>query len=74
MFHPRPGLGRPSRNVVASVLLAVAFLVVPGCGPDMGPPPDQSIKNNPVAPASTPEVRGKGAGAPLKVKSIKDRS
>jgi len=74
MFHPRPGPGRPSRNTVASALLTVAFVAVQGCGPDMGPPPDQNIKNNPVAPASTPEVRGKGAGAPLKVKSIKDRS
>jgi len=74
MIHPRRGPVGPSRTVAGFVLLAIAALLVQGCAPDMGPPPDQTAKNNPVAPASTPEVRGKGPGTALKVKSIKDRS
>jgi hypothetical protein len=65
---------RPSRNLAGSLCLAAAVLAAQGCGPDMGPPPDQNAKNNPVAPAGALQVRAKGAGAPLKVKSIKDRS
>jgi hypothetical protein len=73
MIQPRRGLVGPPRTVAGTVILAVAALLVQGCSSDMGPPPDQTAKNNPVAPPSG-EVRAKGAGAPVKVKSIKDRS
>ena len=60
-------LANPSR----AMLLAAACVVSQGCGPDMGPPPDQNAKNNPPTPPKQPTVKAGRGGASLKVKSIK---
>jgi uncharacterized lipoprotein YajG len=58
-------------NRLKVVVIAAAALVLPGCS-DNGPPPDETAKNAPPAPSKEPDVKKKGA--PVKLKSIKDRS
>jgi len=74
MTIPRLTLPRPLPLFSKAVLLAVGLLISQGCGPDMGPPPDENAKNNPPVPDKEPQVRGKGVPGTLKVKNIKDRS
>jgi hypothetical protein len=74
MTNARLGLVRPMSQVTKVALVAAAGLMFQGCGPDMGPPPDQTAKNNPAVPEKEPKVKAPGGGGLLKVKSIKDRS
>ncbi len=58
---------RRFRTVVSgAILLTFASLIGQGCGgPDMGPPPDQTVKNNPPDPtkdSSLKTSRGPGGG------------
>ncbi len=63
--------GRSSARRRARRVVAVT-LVIPACGPDMGPPPDENVKNNPAM--KPPAAATKAGGAAVKVKSIKDRA
>jgi hypothetical protein len=65
----------PPRTFVRIIPLAVAVLLVQGCSTDMGPPPDETVKNHPIASPkpSSAAIQRDRAGAP-KFKSIKDRS
>jgi hypothetical protein len=67
MTNPRLGLSGPLTTPTKAAVIATAALLFQGCGPDMGPSPDQNAKNNPAVPKELPQVKNKGAGAPLKV-------
>jgi hypothetical protein len=56
-----------------SAVLGMLFaFTIQGCS-DNGPPPDETVKNAPPEPPKEPNAKQKG-GAPVKTKSIKDRS
>jgi hypothetical protein len=66
MTNPRLGFAGLLSTSTKLAVITVAALLFQGCGADMGPPPDQTAKNNPVV-VEPPQVRAKGAGgAPLK--------
>jgi hypothetical protein len=67
MTNPRLGLAGLLSTSTKLAAIAVAALLFQGCGPDMGPPPDQAVKTNPVVMEPPAQVRAKGTGAPLKV-------
>jgi hypothetical protein len=73
MTIPRLGLSGISSSVKKVVLVAAAAIILQGCGSDMGPPPDQTAKNNPPVPEKQPTVKAPGGGT-LKFKNFKDRS
>lgn len=63
-----------SRKVLGkfAILVGTAMLLQ-GCGTDMGPAPDQTVKNNPPAPEKEPVVKAPAGGGTLKVMDIKKR-
>jgi hypothetical protein len=73
MTLPRLGLSGCSSSLKKVALVAAAAVIFQGCGPDMGPPPDQTAKNNPPVPEKQPTVKAPGGGT-LKFKDFKHRS
>ena len=74
MMMPRIGAPDDRELFRKFATLAVAAVLVQGCGSDVGPPPDQTAKNSPPAPAKEPVVKAPGGGGTLKVMDIKKRN
>jgi hypothetical protein len=69
-----PRLVRSGLLTTPLKLAVLAAVLLPGCGADTGPPPDETAKNNPPSPAKEPVVKAQGRGGTLKVMDIKKRS
>jgi hypothetical protein len=74
MTNPRLGLAGLLSNSTKVAAIVVSALLFQGCSSDMGPPPDQTAKNNPPVPAKEPTVKAPGGRGVLKVMDIKKRS